>query len=270
MCIRDRYLTTLIKEDCFSIDINSSYPYVMYHEKIPTYLRDWKSFETSKTINIDNLDNRDVYALYRMEKEIFNREILAHIKSRAVKQLLVKYYNNHTYVNINTNTLRLIRDISGVSINQITVLSYVSFDCYYFGSRDIIANNYFIKTQGKLKNKIDMRTPYDYTITDEENTQTFSSEEVMLSKVVLNGLYGIPALRSHFNLFYLDEQKQYTNMINGHKNTERNILFSTFVTSQALYNLLVPLMYLSQSQICLLYTSPSPRDLSTSRMPSSA
>ena len=44
-------------------------------------------------------------------------------------------------------------------------------------------------------------------------------------------------------------------MINGHKNTERNILFSTFVTSQALYNLLVPLMYLSQSQIddCFIY-----------------
>lgn len=250
-----KYLTTLIKEDCFSIDINSSYPYVMYHEKIPTYLKDYHSFETSKTISIDNLDNRDVYTLYRMEKEVFNREILAHIKSRAVKQLLVKYYNNHTYVNINTNTLRLIRDISGVSINKITVLSYVSFDCYYFGSRDIIANNYFIKTQGKLKNKIDMRTPYDYTITEEENTQTFSSEEVMLSKVVLNGLYGIPALRSHFNLFYLDENKQYTNMINGHKNTERNILFSTFVTSQALYNLLVPLMYLSQSQIddCFIY-----------------
>ena len=50
-------------------------------------------------------------------------------------------------------------------------------------------------------------------------------------------------------MFYLDEGKQYTNIINGHKNTERNILFSTFVTSQALYNLLVPLMYLSQSQI---------------------
>lgn len=250
-----KYLTTLIKDDCFSIDINSSYPYVMYHEKIPTYLKDYASFETTQTITIDNLDNRDIYTLYRMEKEIFNREILAHIKSRSVKQLLVKYYNNHTYVNINTNTLRLIRDISGISINQISVLSYVSFDCYYFGSRDIIANNYFIKTQGKLKNKIDMRTPYDYTITDEENTQTFSSEEVMLSKVVLNGLYGIPALRSHFNLFYLDENKQYTNMINGHKNTERNILFSTFVTSQALYNLLVPLMYLSQSQIddCFIY-----------------
>jgi len=250
-----KYLNKIVEEDCFSIDINSSYPYVMYHEKIPTYLRDYHSFKTSTPIEINDIDNRDVYTLYRMEKEVFNRDILSRIKSRAIKQLLVKYYNNHTYVNINTNTLRLIRDIAGVDITHLNVLSYVSFDCYYFGSRDIIANNYFIKTQGKLKNKIDMRSPYDYTITDEENTQTFSSEEVMLSKVVLNGLYGIPALRSHFNLFYLDDRGYYTNMINGHKNTERNILFSTFVTSQALYNLLVPLMYVSQSQIddCFIY-----------------
>lgn len=244
-----KYLNKIINEDCFSIDINSSYPYVMYHEKIPTYLKDFESFDVSQKISITNLDNRDIFTLYRMEKETFNREILSHIKSRAVKQLLVKYYNNHTYVNINTNTLRLIRDIANININQLSVLSYVSFDCDYFASRDVIANNYFIKTQGKLKNKIDMPTPYNYTITDEENTHTFSSEEVMLSKVVLNGLYGIPALRSHFNLFYLDEKQNYENIINGHKNTERNILFSTFVTSQALYNLLVPLTHLSQSQI---------------------
>lgn len=244
-----KYLNKIINDDCFSIDINSSYPYVMYNEKIPTYLKDFESFDVSQKIDITELDNRDIFTLYRMEKEVFNREILSNIKSRAVKQLLVKYYNNHTYVNINTNTLRLIRDIANININQLSVLSYVSYDCDYFASRDVIANNYFIKTQGKLKNKIDMPTPYDYTITDEENTHTFSSEEVMLSKVVLNGLYGIPALRSHFNLFYLDEKQNYENIINGHKNTERNILFSTFVTSQALYNLLVPLTHLSQSQI---------------------
>ena len=244
-----KYLNKIITDDCFSIDINSSYPYVMYHEKIPTYLKDFESFDVSQKIDITELDNRDIFTLYRMEKEVFNREILSHIKSRAVKQLLVKYYNNHTYVNINTNTLRLIRDIANININQLSVLSYVSYDCDYFASRDVIANNYFIKTQGKLKNKIDMPSPYDYRITDEENTHTFSSEEVMLSKVVLNGLYGIPALRSHFNLFYLDEKQNYENIINGHKNTERNILFSTFVTSQALYNLLVPLTHLSQSQI---------------------
>lgn len=244
-----KYLNKIINEDCFSIDINSSYPYVMYNEKIPTYLKYFESFDVSQKIDITELDNRDIFTLYRMEKETFNREILSHIKSRAVKQLLVKYYNNHTYVNINTNTLRLIRDIANININQLSVLSYVSYDCDYFASRDVIANNYFIKTQGKLKNKIDMSTPYDYTITDEENMHTFSSEEVMLSKVVLNGLYGIPALRSHFNLFYLDEKQNYENIINGHKNTERNILFSTFVTSQALYNLLVPLTHLSQSQI---------------------
>ena len=34
--------------------------------------------------------------------------------------------------------------------------------------------------------------------------------------------------------------------------------------------LLMPQTYMNESGLCLLYTSPSPRDLSTSRMPSSA
>ena len=79
-----------------------------------------------------------------------------------------------------------------------------------------------------------MDSPYNYKITDEVNTHTYSQEEIMLSKVVLNGLYGIPALRSHFNLFRRDEDGFLVNHENGYKNSERNLLFSTFVTSQAL------------------------------------
>lgn len=94
-----------------------------------------------------------------------------------------------------------------------------------------------------------MTSPYDYHITDDINEHPYSNEEVMLSKVVLNGLYGIPALRSHFNLFRLDENNELYNIINGYKNTERNILFSTFVTSRSLYNLLVPFQYLTESEI---------------------
>ena len=33
---------------------------------------------------------------------------------------------------------------------------------------------------------------------------------------------------------------------------------------------LIPALWIAQKDACLLYTSPSPRDLSTSRMPSSA
>lgn len=244
-----KYLATLINEPCFSIDLNSSYPYVMYHEKIPTYLSDYGEYEYPTEVNTD-LENRDQFTLYKMDKQTFNIDILFSIQSKTVRQILVKYYNNdRDYVNINTNTLRMIEDLTGVDCSQLNVYSYLTFDCEHFGARDIIFDNYFIKTQGKLENKINMRSPYDYTITDEVNETVYSQEEVLLSKTILNGLYGIPALRSHFNLFRLDENNQLYNMINGYKNSERNVLFSTFVTSQSLYNLLEPLQNLTQDEI---------------------
>ena len=248
-----KYIGQIIDEPSFSIDINSSYPYVMYHEKIPTYLSSYNEYEKETVVNTD-LENRDQFTLYKMTKQSFNFDILFNIESDMIKKILVKYYatsleHDKDYVNINTNTLRMIEDLTDIDLSRIATMSYLTFDCEYFGARDIIHENYFIKTQGKLKTKIDMPTPYEYTITDEVNETVYSDEEVMLSKVILNGLYGIPALRSHFNLFRKDEDGFLYNMMNGYKNTERNIMFSTFVTSQSLYNLLEPLQDLTQEEI---------------------
>lgn len=244
-----KYLAQIIDEPCFSIDLNSSYPYVMYHEKIPTYLCDYEEYEKETSV-FTNLSDTDKFTLYKVDKRTFNREVIRNIRSEIVRKIIVKYYNNERYfVNINTNTLRLIEMLGDLDLTHIKAMSYLTFDCEYFGARDIIHHNYFIKTQGKLKNKIHMTTPYDYYITDEINEYVYSSEEILLSKTILNGLYGIPALRSHFNLFRLDENNQLYNMINGYKNSERNILFSTFVTSQALYNLLEPLVNITQDEI---------------------
>lgn len=247
------YIGKIINEPCFSIDINSSYPYVMYHEKIPTYLSSYNEYNQETVVNTD-LDNYDQFTLYKMTKQSFNFDILFNIESEMIKKILVKYYatsmeHDKDYVNINTNTLRMIEDLTGLDMSRIATMSYLTFDCEYFGARDIIFNNYYIKTQGKMDKKINMKSPYEYEITEEENTTIYSDEEVMLSKVILNGLYGIPALRSHFNLFRKDSDGFLYNMMNGYKNTERNILFSTFVTSQSLYNLLEPLQDLTQSEI---------------------
>lgn len=244
-----KYVAKMIDEPCFSIDINSSYPYVMYNEKIPTWLSDYEEFEVETEVETD-LTNYDSFTLFKIDKASFNLDILYRIESTIVRKMLVKYYNNEDeYVNINTNTLRLIETLTGIDCSRVYCMSYVSFDCEYFGARDIIFNNYFIKTQGKLKTKIEMKDPFDYHITDIPNETVYSQEEINLSKVILNGLYGIPALRSHFNLFRLDEDGFLQNSINGYKNNERNLLFSTYVTSQSLYNLLEPLKHLSQSEI---------------------
>lgn len=245
-----KYLSKVIEEPCFSIDINSSYPYVMHHEKIPTWLSDYGEFETETKVNT-NLSNRDKFTLYAVDKYTFNTNVLFLINSRVLKQMIVKYYSNadDQFIYINTNTLRMIQTLTGVSCESLHCLSYLTFDCEYFSARDIIFDNYYIKTQGKQKNIVKMTSPYDYEITDVPNEKPYTQEEIALSKVVLNGLYGIPALRSHFNLFRLSEDGQLENFINGYKNTERNLLFSTFVTSQSLYNLLEPLKYLTQQEI---------------------
>ena len=63
----------------------------------------------------------------------------------------------------------------------------------------------------------------------------------------------------------------HTNLILGEHNTDGLIVFTNSVSDtmlKRLYNRNFPLTLLYRN--CLLYTSPSPRDLSTSRMPSSA
>lgn len=242
------HLGKIIDTGVFSMDINSSYPYAMHNFKIPTYLNSYESYEeeTYKTIDYDN---HDEYTLFKMTKWSFDFYVLQKIDSIILKQMLVKYYRTNDYIQLNTYTFRMIENITGYRFDNIPILSYVTFDCEYFGSREQIDEFYFVKTQGSEKYKLDYKNPYDITITTTLNDLIYSPEEIDNSKVNLNGLYGIPALRPYFNLFRIDENGNYFNVENGHKNAERNIVFSVFVTSVSLWNLLDPLKYLTADEI---------------------
>lgn len=248
-----KYIGKIIKEAMFAIDINSSYPYVMHHFKVPTYLKKYEQYEKEKSVPISITE--DEYTLYRMTKKRFDMEIIDRIDSLLLRQILVKYYSKNSFINLNTYTLKMIENITGIKITTIHVLSYVTFECEYFGSRHHIEKNYFIKTQGKIDKKINMPTPYEIEVTEEENDILLSKEEIDQAKVLLNGVYGIPALRPYFNLFRIHGDSL-ENIPNGYKNSERNIVFSIFVTSVSLYNLLNPLKYLTQKEIDenLIYT----------------
>lgn len=241
----DRLVGQIQYDPTIAMDINSSYPYVMHNYKVPTFIKDFREFGKETTIEIER--SEDFY-LYRMTKSNFDFDIVDKIKSKIIKQMIVKYYTKNDYVNINSKTIELLEDICHIKIEKIRVLSWVSFECEYFGSRDKIADKYYTKEQGSTDKKIDYKNPYDIKITEEENTETFSQGEIDIAKVILNGLYGIPALRSHFNVFRWigDELK---NVPNGYENNERNIVFSVFVTSVALYNLLEPFKHLTHEEI---------------------
>lgn len=236
----------IIKTGVFGIDINSSYPYAMHNFKIPTYLKDYESHDEPTQVTIDYSD--DYFTLFQLSKETFDKVILSKIDSIILKQILVKYYTTNDFININTYTFKMIENVTGIHFDTIPAYSRVTFECEHFGSREQIEEFYFVKTQGKQKVKVDYKSPYDITLTDEPNDIIFSQEEIDNSKVNLNGLYGIPALRPYFNLFR-QKDNQLINIENGHKNAERNIVFSIFVTAVSVWNLLDPLQYLTMQEI---------------------
>ena len=243
----DRYIATTLKCRLFSIDLNSSYPYAMDNFDIPTFMYDFSRFVEQTKIDIKYNNH---YFLYTVDKNIFNVEILSLIRSKVFRQMLVKYYStSNSYVSINSNTLKMIQDVMHISITQLTVISYIEYETVAFGAKHKLEEYYFIKSQGKIDNVLDMPTPYEYEILDEINEHVFSQSEIDISKVYMNGIYGIPALRPYFNVFYKMTDGQIENRQNNFRNSKRNILFSVFVTSVSLYNLLSPLKYLSSSEI---------------------
>ena len=243
----DEKVGKIINRDITSLDINSSYPNVMYNSKIPYQLIDF----SEKVAELDlDLNDYDHYYLFEISVNQFN-EMIADIPSKLIRKLLVKYYSNlYKNMYINTNTIRLFNLFNKHKITHITVFTYMKFKCRYFDARDVLADNYAKKTQGKNKNIVDASNPNDIKILDKPNKKVLSKEEIAISKVILNGIYGLPALRAYYNYFRYDYvNDQLISVPKGFKNTERNQLFSIFVTSQAIFNLLNPLYTLAPEEI---------------------
>lgn len=248
----DKFIGQIINREGFSIDLNSSYPTVMYKEKLPTYLI---AFNDKKSNQSFDYFNDDIFSFFTMTIDNANEQILSHIESRVIKQAIVKYYNSKNgLVYFNTVFLRLLEKITKHQFTSLTCESVAVFRTEYFGARDVIAKNYFIKTQGKMKNKLDCEidtiNPLDIKMTDtpKPDKYNFSDEMVAGSKVLLNGIYGVPALRIHFD-YFKRVNDNFVNVKDGFTNKERNIVFSAGVTAFAFHNLLSPLQYLEPKEI---------------------
>lgn len=248
----DKFIGQIINREGFSIDLNSSYPTVMYKEKLPTYLIAFNDKQSKQSFDYSN---DDIFSFFTMTIDNANEQILSHIKSRVIKQAIVKYYNSKNgLVYFNTVFLRLLEKITKHQFTSLTCESVAVFSTEYFGARDVIAKNYFIKTQGKMKNKLDCEmdtiNPLDIKMTDtpKPDKYNFSDEMVAGSKVLLNGIYGVPALRIHFD-YFKRVNDDFINVKDGFTNKERNIVFSAGVTAFAFHNLLSPLQYLEPNEI---------------------
>lgn len=245
----DRYIGQIIDGPVFGMDINSSYPAVMYKENIPTFLNSYEEFDYPTEVNIKEIESEEnTYTLYRMTRQDYDYYVISRIESEVLKKMFVKYYNKDEYININSFTLKMIEDLTDIDLTYLPVLAYIKWDCVPFGSRDILEEFYRIKTQGQNKYKMNMEDINNIFETDEESEYIYTDEEIDIAKLNLNGLYGIPALRPYFNLFRWHGH-DIVNIENGFMNSHRNIVFSTFVTSVSVYNLLYPLSFLSHKEI---------------------
>ena len=245
----DRYVGKIIRDKMFSMDINSSYPYAMYSKKCPTFISKYEESKKDDIIYQLDFENDNLFTIFEVHPN-FLQNILNSIKSRVVRQIIVKYYSikkGKCYVP--STLFKIIQNLTGLNITEIECFSYIEWFCIPFQAKSKISDYYYIKTQGKQKYKLNYHSPLNIEATNEPNTKTFNEEEIAGSKVHLNGIYGIPALRSHFNLFRFNDEKELVNIENGFKNNERNLIFSVAVTAFSLENLLYPLGYLSQEEI---------------------
>lgn len=248
----DKFVGRIINREGFSVDLNSSFPTVMFKEKLPTYL---VAFNEKQSKQSFDYFNDDVFSFFTMTIENANEQILKHVESRVIKSAIVKYYNSKNgLVYLNTVFLRLLEKLTKHQYTSLTCESVAVFKTEYFGARDVIAKNYFIKTQGKMENALDctMETinPLNIKMTNEPKPEkyNFSQEQVSGSKVLLNGIYGVPALRIHFD-YFKRVGDNFVNVKDGFTNKERNIVFSAGVTAFAFHNLLEPLQYLTPEEI---------------------
>ena len=251
----EKYVGQIIepKKAGFSMDLNSSYPTVMYKEKLPTYLVEGHHFDTIKRIPKD----LDYFYMFTLEPKTMDR-LLKNVPSRVIKQMFVKYYpvRNDGFVYINSVALNLLEHFMGKRIQNLRFIHCYKWKCEHFGARNVIRDNYFIKQHGKSKHEFKNvleNKPFDplHIEVDEtvENNNQKTNEEVQASKVLLNGIYGVPAMRPTFPQFIYDIDGNRLSMPDGHKNQERNVVFSVGVTAFAFRNLITPLTFLTPEEI---------------------
>src|SRR5699024_11535385 len=114
----------------------------MHNFNIPTYLNRYKVFDQETEIEL-NTKNDNEYTLYQMTKHAFDFYILQRIDSIILKQMFVKYYSTNEFININTYTIKMIENVTGLEFNKLSLIYYVVFDCYFFRSCEYIEKFYY-------------------------------------------------------------------------------------------------------------------------------
>lgn len=241
----DKYVAMMIDRTIKYFDLNSAYPFNMATCKMPTFLTQYGDRKS-----LDNFcGDDDNFYIFRMDIDDFNNMVLD-VKSHFMKCAFVKYlYKGKEDITINSNNLLLFRDF-GVDLSQYYCKDYIGFECHKFGSAETIKKFYRVKQQARHKTVLDMTDVQNIKVTDIPlDKMDATEEEIYLYKVSMNGISGVPALRSTYPVYLLSENGQIEGYPNGFINKERNCVFSCFTTSRNFWNLLKPLKNLTAEEI---------------------
>lgn len=250
MCIyNENHLGKKIKQAWGSMDLNSSYPTVYCTRPLPLGEPiGWKEYNSPVTEDID-YECEKYTTFYQITCESFN-ELMQSIPSVYQKCGMIRYLNSKDgFYYLTSIHLLGIRDHCHSKKRTIDVCSKIVVKNEFFVGKEQALSFYELKTCGKIGKRINMSDPQNIQILDEPLEKPIPPALVGMAKRCINSLYGLPAIKSYFKRCLVNEDGKLEVIHQGHKNSERNCLFSIGVTAWALYNLWEPLMYLTPREI---------------------
>lgn len=250
MCIyNENHLGKKIKKPWGSIDRNSSYPSVYCTRPLPLgEPLKWEEYTQPTTETID-YECEKYTTFYQITCESFN-ELMQSIPSVYQKCGMIRYLNSKDgFYYLTSIHLLGIRDHCHSKKQTIDVLSKIVVKNEHFEGRKQALKFYELKTCGKIGKKIDMSDPENIQVLNEVLEECIPPALVGMAKRCINSLYGLPAIKAYFKRCVVNEDGKLEVIHQGHKNSERNCLFSIGVTAWAVYALWEPLKHLTPKEI---------------------
>lgn len=229
-----------------SMDSNSHYPSSYCRHDLPLgNIVDWSSFKKPTKIPV-HWNTDEVTAFYEVPISYFNW-LLAHCPSHYMRTGIYHYLNcpndpNSRYL---TNIhLKALVENCNVPIEKVTVVDYIVIENKPFAGKETVFEFYRVKTEAGTKAKIIYTdgTPFHIKVTQEQlPAHMIGKAKKQNAKHCVNNLYGLPAIRQAYARYITDATGELYRIPNGHKNSERNVLFSIATTAWAWYHLWEPL-----------------------------
>lgn len=237
-----------------SMDSNSHYPSSYCRHDLPLgNAVDWDCFKHPTKIPV-HWNTDEVTAFYEVPIYYFNW-LLDHCPSHYMRTGIFHYLNRPNDPNSRYLTnihLKAMLENCNIPIETVTVTNYLVIENKPFAGKETVFEFYRIKTEAGTKTKIIYMdgTPFHIKVTQEQlPAHMIGKAKKQNAKHCVNNLYGLPAIRPAYARYITDASGELYRIPNGHKNSERNVLFSIATTAWAWFHLWQPLQGVDPKEV---------------------